>query len=358
MHRTRIIAPWRATDKVSEMNDSNERFDAFQNFLSALESAGQDLNSILEASGLSLQEIASQRDPRIQGDSALRLLEAAVSLADDPALPIRIGQSVDIGQYGVYGFALMTSANLRAALTLNARYAKFTSAGIKWNMIEGDDGLILRLRQTLGTNYQQRLMAELLFSSLHTVGRSLATVSSNEAKLQLSYAKPQPISAYRKFWPFKIEFECEHNQIFVPKEWLSLPVRTANPSENVIFIQRCEEMLRGINTTENTSAAVRRLLMQSAGTFYDIAKIAGIMHLTERTLRRRLAAESTSFRRIFDEVRNLLAQKYLSSTSLSVADIAGLLDYSETANFRRAFIRWNGITPAEYRKQSDARATR
>ena len=73
--------------------------------------------------------------------------------------------------------------------------------------------------------------------------------------------------------------------------------------------------------------------------------------MSERTLRRHLEAESTSFRAIFDEIRNLLSKEYLLATELTVADIAHLLGYSETVNFRRAFVRWNEITPIEYREQ-------
>ena len=73
--------------------------------------------------------------------------------------------------------------------------------------------------------------------------------------------------------------------------------------------------------------------------------------MSERTLRRKLKNESVSFRALFDEVRDLLAIEYLTKTTLTVADIAHLLSYSETVNFRRAFVRWNGMTPSEYRQQ-------
>jgi AraC-like DNA-binding protein len=110
-------------------------------------------------------------------------------------------------------------------------------------------------------------------------------------------------------------------------------------------------MLRGLNSVEKTTAAVRQVLIQSAGDFLDIAQVAQSLHMSERTLRRRLQAESTSFRSTFEEIRDLLAREYLAETQLTVAEIAHLLDYSETVNFRRAFVRWNGVTPIGFRKQ-------
>jgi AraC-like DNA-binding protein len=110
-------------------------------------------------------------------------------------------------------------------------------------------------------------------------------------------------------------------------------------------------MLYSLSSVEKTTTAVRHLLIQSAGEFLDISQVAERLYVSERTLRRRLTAESTSFRATFDEIRDLLAREYLADTQLAVAEIAHLLDYNETQNFRRAFVRWNGVTPSEYRQQ-------
>ena len=96
------------------------------------------------------------------------------------------------------------------------------------------------------------------------------------------------------------------------------------------------------------------MLIQSAGEFLNISQVAERLYVSERTLRRRLEAESTSFRSVFDEIRDLLAREYLAKTELTIADIAHLLDYAETVNFRRAFVRWNGVTPSQYRQQQAA----
>ena len=81
-----------------------------------------------------------------------------------------------------------------------------------------------------------------------------------------------------------------------------------------------------------------------------INQVASMLHVSESTLRRRLKDESTNFRAICDEVRNVLACQYLCTTKLTVSEIANLLDYAETVSFRRAFVRWNGTTPSQYRQ--------
>ena len=106
-----------------------------------------------------------------------------------------------------------------------------------------------------------------------------------------------------------------------------------------------------METAQTVTAEVRKLLVQSAGNFPDIATVAKQMSISESTLRRRLNEESTNFRAVLGDVTNTLAQRYLHETGLDVAIIANLLGYSDPENFYRAFARWNAMTPAEYRRQ-------
>ena len=124
---------------------------------------------------------------------------------------------------------------------------------------------------------------------------------------------------------------------------------SSNPAAHVIYQQQCEHLLRELNRVENFSAAIRRILIHASGEFPDINHVAKTLYVSESTLRRRLSNESTNFRVICDEVKNVLARQYLNATKLTIAEIASLLDYSEPVSFRRAFIRWNHMTPSEYR---------
>ncbi|MEM6583640.1 MAG: AraC family transcriptional regulator ligand-binding domain-containing protein [Pseudomonadota bacterium] len=316
---------------------------------SIMASLGIDIAKLEEASRSSRPVLSRvSRDQRL-ALTGLHRLEAAVELLGDPSLAIRIGQQIDITRLGTFGFALLSSANIRAALGLYIRYQPMMEPGTRWDIIEQDAGLVLRLRQTLGTAYQQQLLAELLFSSLQSAAQLLVTAPTTGLKLQFGHARPAHATAYEERWPVPVEFGHSCSQVFVPLHWANQPVRTANPTTHVVFMQQCEELLRGLGEAENTSATVRRLLIESAGDFLDISKVANRLHLTERTLRRRLTDETTSFRSISDEVRNVLAQRYLADTSLPIAEIANLLDYTEGSNFRRAFVRWNGMTPSAYR---------
>jgi len=293
-----------------------------------------------------------------EGGDGPKLLEAAVELSRDPCIILRVGQELGIKAFGSFGFALMSCANVRQSIELLLRYGQvlFRPA---WSAVECEGGLLMRPEISLGTTRQRQLVAELAFSNLMAISRSLYGRSIDQVggvQLFLNFPKPPHSTCYQKAFHVPVSFGAERSELLIPAEALDVPVRSANRTEHIVFQRQCEEMLRGLNAVATTTAAVRQLLIESAGDFLDIAQVAARMHISERTLRRRLDNESVSFRAILDEIRDLLAREYLTQTQLTISDIAYLLDYAETVSFRRAFARWNGLTPSEYRKRQSSSA--
>lgn len=324
--------------------------DLLKQLLIELEKAKVNPNKLFSTSGVVKP---NQGQHALAAAESLLVLEAATKLTEDPSLVFRLGQQIGIDSYGTFGFALMSCANLRESLDLLLRYGKVFFKP-NWEVHDHDGGLLLRLNLTSGTPAQQRLVAELCFSQLSTIGSSLCRGRLEGAELHFNLPKPPHAIGYLSTLKAAVSFGREYNQLFLPTQILDTPVRTASQSEYVVFHQQCEEMLCSLSSVEKTTTAVRNMLIQSAGEFLNISQVAERLYVSERTLRRHLAAESTSFRATFDEIRDLLAREYLADTQLTVAEIAHLLDYSETVNFRRAFVRWNGATPSQYRQQQAA----
>jgi AraC-like DNA-binding protein len=132
---------------------------------------------------------------------------------------------------------------------------------------------------------------------------------------------------------------------------LALPLAQADADSAVMFERSCRELLNEIERHDSLANELRHLLLSSPGNLPDAATAAAKMRLGERTLRRRLADEGTTFQAILDEVRCRIATDYLVSTHLSTQEIAELLGFSEATNFRRAFLRWTQRSPTSYRKQ-------
>jgi AraC-like DNA-binding protein len=317
-------------------------------FRERLASLGINHLEVIGTASLRRGATASAQSP----PTAHEVLEAAVAMSGDTTLAIKIGNGLDLAGYGTYGFALMSCSDMGAALELFLRYGQTFLKSCSWHRSVSKDGIILRLQQDTGTSYQKMLVTELAFSQMHFASKLLVARPAEGIRAYFSYPKPAHFDVYEKNWPLPMEFDQEHTQIFMPDQWLRQRVRTGDPTTNVLFSQQCEELVSGMTEVDETTANVRRLLIHSAGNFLSISEVAEKLNITERTLRRRLTADGTNFRTIFDDIKNTLARNYLRKTSLNVVEIADLLNYSEATNFHRAFQRWNSTTPADYRHQA------
>ena len=105
-----------------------------------------------------------------------------------------------------------------------------------------------------------------------------------------------------------------------------------------------------LRVDDDSVIRIKRRLAANKGPFPSLEKVAQEFNVSSRTLRRRLANGATTFQSITDQVRQDLAVNYLTSTKLSVGEIAFFLGYNDPSNFGRAFKKWLGVSPATYRE--------
>ncbi|MBL6700166.1 MAG: AraC family transcriptional regulator ligand-binding domain-containing protein [Luminiphilus sp.] len=279
------------------------------------------------------------------------LLEAS-RLTGDPEFSLKLGQQVKVTHFGAIGFAIMSCDNLGDVLRLLVRYHPLLDLGSRWQLTKNEKYTTLTMIWPTLPPEVIRALVEATYSSLATLGKDLLGKPITEITVHVSYLAPGHAKQYKKYLFSRTRFSQQDCEIIFPNQLLERSLQTANPAGHVVFRQQCENLLQGFNEHENVSATVRRLVMQAGRRGHDITWVANELAYSERTLRRRLSAEGTSFRSICDEVRNILSTNYLSTTQLTVAEIAELLNYTDPASFRRAFKRLNGLTPQEFRDRA------
>ena len=107
-----------------------------------------------------------------------------------------------------------------AALDLFLRYGQSLIFSSSWHRSDYEDGLILRMEQNSGTQYQQMLLTELSFSHLHGNSQLLIAKPAEGVRVHLNYPRPKHFEVYEESWAHSIEFDQEHSQIFLPNDWL------------------------------------------------------------------------------------------------------------------------------------------
>mgnify|MGYP001381044854 FL=1 len=326
-----------------------------------LNSSNRNLNLLLEKlldisreSGFSTEDII--KDARIDLSKPIdeiefpRIIDYFYNYTKDEALMIKLGQRVDVTYFGSFGFALMSCSDFTEAIKLINRYQLLLGTGINFIVLSDSNNTKHTLRVSINilSNLQKKLVTELIISQSIYL---LKIITNNKLKFKISfqYEGINNKELYESILKCDVEFNQLHNEISIPIDISKEKLISANSAVHIIYEEQCERLLRDLNKIENFSAATRRILLQAGDDFPDIKEVAYKLHISESTLRRRLKEESSSYRKICDEVRDVLAKKYLTTTNLTISDIAMLLNYSEAASFRRAFVRWNKLTPNDYR---------
>ena len=326
-----------------------------------LNSSNRNLNLLLDKLldisrelGFSTEDII--KDARIDLSKPIdeiefpRIIDYFYNYTKDEALMIKLGQRVDVTYFGSFGFALMSCSDFKEAIKLINRYQLLLGTGINFIVLSNSNNTKHTLRVSINilSNLQKKLITELIISQSIYL---LKIITNNKLKFKISfqYEGINNKELYESILKCDVEFNQLHNEISIPIDISKEKLISANSAVHIIYEEQCERLLRDLNKIENFSAATRRILLQAGDDFPDIKEVAYKLHISESTLRRRLKEESSSYRKICDEVRDILAKKYLTTTNLTISDIAMLLNYSEAASFRRAFVRWNKVTPNDYR---------
>lgn len=195
--------------------------------------------------------------------------------------------------------------------------------------------------------FAHELLLMLLFGvSCWLVGRRIPIL-----RTEFSYAEPAHSAEYRLMYCADLRFNRPHTLIAFEASYLDLPVVQNERSLKEFLRTAPESILLKYKNGSSLSARVRRRLRQFLpGEVPDFEGLAEQLNMTPATMRRRLHEEGESYQSIKDQLRRDLAISYLSHSSRSVMDIALELGFSERSAFHRAFRKWTGASPGEFRR--------
>lgn len=318
-----------------------------------LEERGFGPDVSLEGTGIDPAQL-EQQDARVTYRQRIAQLERALELIDRDGFWLSSAREVSISDYGLLGYAMMSSATLEQAVQIAVKYHKMAGAMFELKFLVEDDEAILRIEHLLPGGKVSQYVVEELFLGITPLISLLIGRDHVPTRIMLNYPAPGYEYLYAESFRCPIEFEKPYCEYRFGREALAEPLAEADSNTARICEESCRQLLNQMEIEEDIISRICHLLLSTPGEFPKLDAVAQKLSLGARTLRRRLNELGTSYQKILDDVRRELAIEYLQTTNLTVQEIAELLGYTEVTNFRRAFMRWVDLSPYQYRKQMAA----
>lgn len=305
--------------------------------------------SALHLSGLSRESLEDRTITLRQSD--LDRVVAQIRLVY-PDITLRLFSRAEILDLGLVGYAAVNSDSVGSALQIMNQYHSLASDRYLDELIQEGDIACIAPAPLPGYAEDFENICEDSFSGNW---RALQLLLGPQAKLAdikvlLPYAAPAYVNSYFEIFGKQCEFESSGVGLSFPREWLAKPIYRGSGSLSDVYRAMCERVLGPNTSHQDTPSQVRRLLLNRSGRHMpDLESAAGLLRLTPAQLRKRLYRAGTSYKKLVLETRMGLGKQYLVDTSLSIQEIAYLLDYGSPPPFSRAFKKYFGHSPEAYR---------
>jgi len=316
-------------------------------FLQTAAGSGASLQPLLSGTALELEALRQSDNPVRFSD--MRRVLANIDRGMPPGWHLDLGHLLTIAAHGALGFAVVTAPNLRTAVNVLLRYFSIRGPFL-WTtgVVEGDQ-FVIRIFESLDMGAQRGILIELAMLSVQIMLERSAGRELPQARLALGYPAPGHRERLEQSFHADLSFDAAGHSLRFPNTWLDEHCVLYDEAMHRYLLSRCEEEMRLAPGSLTAEVAVRQALLSRPGVFPGLAEIAGELHISPRTLIRRLKRHGTSYQAILDEVRKTLASNYLLHSAMSVKQIAYRLGYQDASNFGRAFRGWYGVAPGRFR---------
>jgi AraC-like DNA-binding protein len=328
--------------------------------LSFARARGLDVNALLRS--MALPDLSPNgHAPLVTAAEARALLDRIAGELSEPLLGIHVAQSLERGTYGVVEYACRSAPNLRGSLERIVRFIALLSApAVAELAVLPDGGRALRFRFPGVRGSLGRQGNEFFAASVWLRARELTGTTFRPTRVSFDHPAPEGRRDVETFFEVPTAaFGAEWNELGFAEHVLDLPVLSHEPHLLPILDKMAETEVQARAATrglvDQVEAQVRGSLAQGEPALDDVARALG---MSGRTLQRRLNDEERPFAEVVDSIRNELACVYVREPERSLDDVASLLGYAGSRPFQRAFKRWTGMTPLEYRRANDPKRAR
>ena len=290
-------------------------------------------------------------DNRIPFSQLVALYEKAAELTGDDDFGLHIGETIHPSAFDVVGYSALNSPTIGAAFTRVARYHSIWTDGALFTLELSDDtgAIVYRYADTSITKHRQD--SEMTLATVTTLCRDIASTDFALIAVEFQHEAPADITEHLRLFRCPVRFGAPSNRFTFASDLLSLPIAKADATLCVVLDRHAEELLAKYPPRDSLVDQVQSIIANEfRGGDPSLERVADQLSLTPRTLQRKLHELGTSHNELLDQMRRQLAMRYLREPEMAICEVAYLLGFSESSSFHRAFKRWTGVTPKEFRK--------
>jgi AraC-like DNA-binding protein len=298
-------------------------------------------------------------DARVSLEAVHAMLDAGVECTRDEALGLKLGRYMCLGTGGLFDYGMQSAATLRDAVAFAERYVTLLSDPLYVGFEVVGTRATIRLECGSAWPKAAADFTSSAWYKLHVLGR---TPSAAHVECWFPYPSPADLRDHeRAFDGAVLRFNAPFRGFAFDKAYERAPGPGADPPLHSMVRARLDAFLGQIARLRTTTTAVRRLVVQEMGRENVLSesalaeRVATAMHMSRRTVSRKLEQEGTSFFAVADTVRRETALAYVLDRRLEMTEVAFLLGFSHVESFYRAFKRWTGATPVAYRRANVGR---
>jgi AraC-like DNA-binding protein len=314
----------------------------------AVAEAGSDPESLQTYAGITEQQLGNP-EYRIAAEQYERLVERAVDLVGDASIGLRLGQRRAEESYGILGQLAASCRTLRECIQVGIDYYPLiVDSQAPLLSFDAERGL-LGYRGSRLSPRALRVTTEFALARFAQFGRLFLAGCGADVEAWFEYPRPSYADEYRRVFGPKLRFDMAQSGFLIPVGLLDVERPNWDAELHKLLRNEADRALRRLSA-QTVSAKTQAVLSElRLGERPEMSQAARRLGLSERGLRRRLSAEGVSFRELVDRVQRERALVLARDPRRSAEAVSDALGFSEVSAFHRAFKRWTGLTPLQYR---------